>query len=412
VSGRRPAQAMLLGVAAIAVAIFVVTVPTFRQFFDLGVYRGAVRYWLLDGGDLYDFRYQASVYGFTYPPFAALVFIPLLATSWPVAVGVSVVLNAVAVGVLLRWYLVPILRRNGWPVWTPCAFAFLAMLMFEPSLDTFSFGQVNLALLVLVGADLGGLRAGRRWAGVGIGVATAIKLTPAVFIGYLFVTRRYRAAAVAAGTTFAATAFAAAIAPDSSREFWTGALWDTGRVGDVAYVSNQSLHGAAARLGLSSAWWPAAVAAVLVGWFLLVRRADVVGGFAMTGIVACLVSPITWVHHLVWLLPALFLLLGDALDRRDPRRLAALAAVCIVLSSSVVWLWWAGPHDWVAAIGSNTYVWISIGLLAAVPVSARADTWRSRRRWWWPASPRGPVAPVRRRTDAGLSPGPAGGPGA
>jgi alpha-1,2-mannosyltransferase len=74
-------QVLLVLGAAVAVGVFLVTVPTFRHFFDLGVYRGAVRYWLLDGGDLYDFRYQDSVYGFTYPPFAALVFAPLVATS-------------------------------------------------------------------------------------------------------------------------------------------------------------------------------------------------------------------------------------------------------------------------------------------------------------------------------------------
>jgi alpha-1,2-mannosyltransferase len=348
VSARR--QVLLVGAAAIAVGMFVITVPAFRHFFDLGVYRGAVRYWLLDGGDLYDFRYQDSVYGFTYPPFAALVFIPLLGTSWPVAVALSIVVNTAAVVLLLRWYL----------------------LVFEPSLDTFSFGQVNLALLVLVGLDLRGLQTGRRWAGVGIGLATAIKLTPAVFIGYLVITRRYRAAAVSAGTAFAATAFAAVIAPDSSREFWTDALWDTGRVGNLAYVSNQSLRGAVARLHLSSIWWLLAVAATLVVWFLLVRRADVVGGFALTGIVACLISPVTWVHHLVWLLPALFLLLGDALDRRDRWRMAALAAVYIVLSSSVVWLWWAGSDGLLGAIGSSTYVWISIGLLfATTPTPVR-----------------------------------------
>jgi alpha-1,2-mannosyltransferase len=367
-------QVLLVLVAAVAVGVFLVTVPTFRHFFDLGVYRGAVRYWLLDGGDLYDFRYQDSVYGFTYPPFAALVFAPLVATSWPVAVAISIGVNAAAVAVLLRWYLVPILRRNGWGVWTPCAFAFLAIAVFEPARDTFSFGQVNLVLLLLVCADLRGLRGDRLWAGVGIGIATAIKLTPAVFIGYLIVARRYRAAAVAAGTTAAATAFAAIVAPGSSRMFWTDALWDTGRVGNLAYVSNQSLRGVVARLDLSAAWWLAAVTAVLVVWFASVRRADEVTGFALTGVVACLISPVTWVHHLVWLLPALFLLLGDALDRRDQPRLAVLAVVYVVLSSSVVWLWWAGTQGWLAAFGSNTYVWISLGLLAAVP-AARSATY-------------------------------------
>jgi alpha-1,2-mannosyltransferase len=399
VSARR--QAVLVLVSAVAVGVFLVTVPTFRHFFDLGVYRGAVRYWLLDGGNLYDFRYQDSVYGFTYPPFAALVLTPLAATSWPVAVAISVVLNAVAVAVLLRWWLVPVLERNGWPVWTPYAFAFLAVLVFEPARDTFSFGQVNLVLLVLACADLRALRSGSRWAGVGIGVAAAIKLTPAVFIGYLIVARRYRAAAVAAGTMAAGCAVAAVVAPDASREFWAHAVWDTGRVGNLAYVSNQSLRGVAARLDVSPLCWASAVVVVLIAWVLIVRRADLVAGFAATGIVACLISPVTWVHHLVWLLPALFLVLGDALDRRDPARLAGVAVVYIVLSSSVVWLWWAGTDGWAAAVGSNTYVWISLGLLGVLAYRSRSRPWS-----WWSGRPRGADRPARRRTGAGLRPGP------
>ncbi len=374
-------QVLLVAGAAVVVGVFVVTVPTFRHFFDLGVYRGAARWWLLDGGDLYDFRYQDSVYGFTYPPFAALVFSPLAGTSWPVAVAIGLAVNTAAVIVLLLWFARPILRRNGWPVWTPLACTFLALLVFEPTLDTFSFGQINLVLLVLAGADLRGLQTGTRWAGIGIGVATAIKLTPAVFIGYLLVTRRFRAAAVAAGTAVAATLLAALVAPDASVTFWTDALWDTGRVGDLAYVSNQSLRGVVARLHGPATWWVAAVGVTLVVWFLLVRRADAVAGFALTGIVACLISPVTWVHHLVWLLPALFLLAGDALDRRDVRGLVVVGAVVALLSSDVVWLWWTGSGGWLAAVGSNTYVWISLGLLGAVgarhPQAAGQDPRRS-----------------------------------
>ncbi|XVV13884.1 glycosyltransferase 87 family protein [Actinoplanes sp. CA-131856] len=373
----RPRAFALVAVATIAVGVFLVTVPTFREFFDLGVYRGAVRYWLVGGGELYDYLYQGTEYGFTYPPFAALVFSPLALTSWPVAIAFSVALNAACVVLLLRWYLVPILRRHNWPLWTPAALVFLAVLVFEPARDTFSFGQVNLALLVLVCSDL------RRtqWRGVGIGLAAAIKLTPAVFIGYLILTRQYRAAAVASGTAAGATVLAFLIAPGTSRRFWTGALWDTDRVGNLAYVSNQSLRGVVARLDISSVWWLLAVAVILVIWWRGIRSVgtprDDAAGFAMTGIVACLISPVTWVHHLVWLLPALFLLAG----RASRRGLVVLAAVYVVLSSSVVWLWWAGADGLLAAIGSNTYVWISIGLLVALQAPGRA-TYR-----WWPRAP-------------------------
>jgi alpha-1,2-mannosyltransferase len=360
VTARR--QVLLVAAVALAAGVFLVTVPTFRHFFDLGVYRGAVRYWLLDGGDLYAFRYQHTEYGFTYPPFAALALSPLAAMPWPVAIAASVLVNAGAVVLLLRWYLVPMLGRLRW---APCALVFLAVIVFEPARDTFSFGQVNLVLLALVCLDLQGVIRGRRWAGMGIGLATAIKLTPAVFIGYLLVTRRYRAAAVAAGTTGLVSGLAVLMAPDASRTYWTEALWDTDRVGNLAYVSNQSLRGVVARLDGSPLWWLAAVVVVLAAWFVLVRRADVVTGFAMTGVLGCLISPVTWVHHLVWLLPAMFLLLHR-------RRFVALGAIYVVLSSSVVWLWWAGTDGWLAVLGSNTYVWICLVLLVALPRTAAA----------------------------------------
>ncbi|MCY1142748.1 glycosyltransferase 87 family protein [Actinoplanes sp. Pm04-4] len=377
----RRLQITVVVVAAVAVGVFLVTVPTFREFFDLGVYRGAVRSWLLDGNELYDFLYQNTEYGFTYPPFAALVFSPLALTSWPVAVALGIVVNAAAVVLLLRWFLVPVVRRYGGSTWFVCSLVFLAILVFEPARDTFSFGQVNLALLVLVLVDLRALATGRRWAGAGIGLAAAIKLTPVVFIGYLIVTRQYRAAWTATATAAGATALAALIAPSTSAQFWLTTLWDTDRVGRLEYVSNQSLRGVVARLELPSAWWLAAVAVVLAVWFLRVRLlrdasgpADHAAGFAATGIVACLISPVTWVHHLVWLLPALFLLTDAALRDRSRPRLAALAVAYVILSSSVVWLWWAGAHGFLAAIGSNTYVWISLALLLTVPFRAAVPT--------------------------------------
>ncbi|GIM89323.1 glycosyltransferase 87 family protein [Paractinoplanes toevensis] len=363
----RIARIVLVIVAAAAVALFLATVPTFRHFFDLGVYRGAVRYWLFDGGDLYRYRYQGTEYGFTYPPFAALTMSPLAITSWPVAVAASLVLNSAAVILLLRWYFVPILRRYRAPVWTGCALMFLGFLLFEPSRDTFSYGQVNLLLLVLVCGDL----RNKRFAGVGIGLAAAIKLTPAVFIGYLILARRYREAATATVTAAGATVLALLAAPDASREFWTDAVWDTSRVGRLYHVSNQSLRGVLARLDAPATWWLVAVVLVLAywSWWVRTRRPDAATGFAVTGVIAVLISPISWVHHLVWLIPGLFRLIDRALSAppRERRwRLAVLFAGFVVMSSSIVWLWWAHPHGWAAFPGSNTYVWLSIAVLIAL----------------------------------------------
>lgn len=243
--------------------------------------------------------------------------------------------------------------------------------LFEPLRDTFSFGQVNLLLLALVLADAWLLATGRgRWAGVGIGLAAAVKLTPAIFIGLLLLARRWRAAGLATAVAAAATVAAAWIAPAASRFYWTEALWDTSRIGRLDYVSNQSLQGVLARLVAphepSRAVWAALVLAVLCVWAWRVRTAvrteDWTAAFALTGLTACLVSPITWVHHLVWLLPSFAVLL------RHRRLLPLAAALYVLLCSSVVWLWFDDASGIGGFVGSNTYVWITLGLLLWLPV--------------------------------------------
>jgi alpha-1,2-mannosyltransferase len=217
--------------------------------------------------------------------------------------------------------------------------------------------------------------AGRRGAGVGIGLAAAIKLTPAVFIGYLLLSRQYRAAATATATAAGATILTAIVAPGPSRDFWTGALWDTGRVGRIEYVSNQSLRGVLARLEAPAIWWVAAVALVLAYWTWWVRTrrtpSDQAAGFAVTGIVACLISPVTWVHHLVWVLPALFWLL-------DRGRTTVVAIAYVLMCTSFVWLWWTHPFGWSAFAGSNLYVWIAAALMVTVTLHDRPSARRRR----------------------------------
>jgi alpha-1,2-mannosyltransferase len=197
-----------------------------------------------------------------------------------------------------------------------------------------------------------------------------------VFILYLLVTRRWRAAATATGTAAAATLAAAALFPDASREFWTAALWDTDRVGNPEYLSNQSLRGLLARLPLDSvesAVWLVGVLAALAYWVWRVRAAAAVGdevaGLALTGILGCLISPVTWVHHWVWLLPAIIRCVDAGLSpARDRRPLYLAAAAYLVLSSRVTWLWEHAPRPPLALIGSNLYVWFGIALLIWTPL--------------------------------------------
>jgi len=369
-------------VAALAagVTFFVLELAARHGFFDLRVYYGALNYWVHGGGELYDYYLPKSTYGFTYPPFAAIAMLPMAVTAWPVTILISVVLGVGATLVLLYWLVDPIARRQGWTRWFALAIAACLAAAFEPLRETVNFGQVNLVLVFLVALDLlVFVGRGSRFGGVLIGLATAIKLTPGIFIVYLLVTRRYRAALIASGTAAVATIAAAAVAPDASRIFWTDALWNTDRVGAVAFISNQSINGAVARLhpsDPSTLLWVLGVLAVVAIWFVRVRRAVAAGdemtGFALTGVLGCLMSPITWVHHLVWVGPAVVLLLDNALTARTRRRRWALlgffALAYALLCSRLVWefnLEWENPVGWFLA---SAYVWISIALLVALPI--------------------------------------------
>ncbi|OXS36724.1 glycosyltransferase 87 family protein [Streptomyces sp. XY006] len=348
---------------ALAVTVFTATVPLLRDFFDLRVYHGSIDTWVHHGGRIYDYRVPGTTYGFTYPPFAAVAMLPMSLLDLRTAIAAALLLNLAALALVLRLLAGPAWRRLGWFGW-----ALLACLLalFEPLRDTFSFGQVNVLLLALVLTDAALLASGRgRFAGVGIGLAAAVKLTPALFIGLLLVARRWRAAALATAVALAATALAALIDPDASRFYWTTALWDTDRVGRLAYVSNQSVQGILARLGEPDrAVWAAAVLPVLGVWAVRARRAVAAGdwtaAFALTGLAACLVSPITWVHHLVWLLPSFAVLV-----RTGHVRVAG--ALYAVLCTSVVWLWFDDASGIDGFLGGSLYAWITLGLLLRLP---------------------------------------------
>ncbi|MEU7410431.1 glycosyltransferase 87 family protein [Streptomyces sp. NPDC042638] len=388
-TGRGRLPLVLLLVAA--VTVFTATVPLLRGFFDLRVYYGAVHTWAHHDGRIYDYRVPGTTYGFTYPPFAAVAMLPLALLGRTTAVVVSLLVNLAALAGVLRVLAGPRWRRHGWYRWALC----LCLLpLFEPLRDTFSFGQVNLVLLALVLADCALLATGRgRWAGAGIGLAAAVKLTPALFIGLLLLAGRRRAAGTAVAVAAAATALAAWVDPAASRFYWTDALWDTSRVGRLDYVSNQSLQGVLARLGESGRpLWATAVLLTLCVWAWRGRRAVAAGdwtaAFALTGATACLVSPITWVHHLVWLLPSFAVLV-----RAGHLRIAG--ALYAVLCTSVVWLWFDDASGLGGFLGSNLYTWISLGLLLGLPVGLPAGQ---------PRADRPPLARSARATAPAPSP--------
>jgi alpha-1,2-mannosyltransferase len=266
----------------------------------------------------------------------------------------------------------------------------------EPVAQTLGFGQINLLLMALVLVDLA-QPDDRRWKGAGVGLAAAIKLTPAIFIGYLVLTRRLRAAVVACATFAAAVALGFLALPAPSRRFWFGGLFlNSERVGGVAYAGNQSVNGTLVRLlgGVSQArpaWFAAAL--VIGGGGLLLaawasRRGEELLGIATCALTALLVSPISWSHHWVWvvlLVPCGIRLLRD--PRSAPGGIRGgirggigtwiggwlgLAGLIALFLAGPVRLIWRPPHTgyleygWHGAqlIAGNLYVLLGLLLLA------------------------------------------------
>ncbi|MFG3284034.1 glycosyltransferase 87 family protein [Streptomyces sp. NPDC048111] len=311
---------------------------------DLLVYR-AEGQTVRAGADLYAMRATEARLPTTYPPFAALVFTPLTLFGVP---ALRTLATAANLGLLLALAQLSLrlagVRRPGAVLWV----AALAVWC-EPVWTTLRYGQINLLLAVAVLWDL--TRApGHRWAGAGIGLAAALKLTPALFALFLLIasfTRTRRGAgnfplalALRAGTVFCAATGAAALAlPHDSLRFWTSMVFEAGRVGNAEDTANQSLRGVLARLlhtGDPGPWWAVAAAVTAALGLTVAVRAELRGERAWAAlacaVTALLVSPVSWSHHWVWCVPVVVLLAAER------SRWAVLGAVFCSYA-----LWWV-PH--------------------------------------------------------------------
>src|SRR6478752_2157579 len=227
--------------AAFASWVFGEGIGQHHHQFDLRLYYDAINYSQPDAVNI--------SLGFTYPPVAALLMSPMGLLSYPVVLVISLI--AIVASAAACVYLV-LRERIRLPkplmlALTGVATAFAFTL--EPFRQTLSFGQINIYLALLVLVDLLVLgRRGSRWAGVGIGLATAIKLTPGIFIIYLLVVGRWRAALTAIGTVVAANLLSALVAPTETWKYFTSLMWESSRVGFLDTTTNQSINGLLARL--------------------------------------------------------------------------------------------------------------------------------------------------------------------
>ncbi|MDX3312316.1 bifunctional glycosyltransferase 87/phosphatase PAP2 family protein [Streptomyces sp. ME08-AFT2] len=272
---------------------------------------------------------------FTGTPFGGLVLKPLTraaeqALGWGWTSGT--LLLVAALGVIAARNLPRPPGRRTALLAAPVATSLLMLSL--PVRNAFWLGQTSIipVLLVVVGCFVA-----RDWRATGALIGLAAALQPAVllFAVLLWFTGRRRAAA-ASGAAFAGvTLLTWAAMPRDSYIYWVHHLAGTGLGGDADALANQSLHGALLRLGLSGPleiglFLSLGAAVASLGVRRAVRYArdgQLLLAVAVTGCAAIAVSPTTWQHQLLWVLPAV---VGRVGRRASDRCLWPVAVIMVM----------------------------------------------------------------------------------
>ena len=269
-------------------------------------------YWLAggevaQGADLYDNAYIGDL-PFTYPPFSGTLF------TWLSTLDDAPLILLWQGGTALALFTVImlVLRERGLKL-SPAMWLLGILLLCctpanEPVHGTLFFGQINIFLMLLVALDI--LPRKRALPGIGIGLAAGMKLTPA-YMGLVLLFQKRWWQAIIAILTFAVTVAIGFVTIPDAADFWTDAIFKSSRVGEHTNPGAQSIRSVMVRAwGIDGGWiWLAAVVTVFILTCLALRTAmkhrNNSAALALAGISSCLVSPFSWYHHWVWVLPML-----------------------------------------------------------------------------------------------------------
>jgi alpha-1,2-mannosyltransferase len=343
---------------------------------DLDIYRhGGLQ--LLYGRPLYAAELPAGGW-FTYPPFAAIVFIPLALMSFAAAKAIWMLISVVALDATI-WRCFKLLSyRADHQLWLLCAALSLVAVDIQSVRGTLWQGQVNLVLMALIMWDLTRLPHARLrgWA---VGIAAGIKLTAIVFVPYLLITRQWRAASNALVVAVATVALTWCALPADSAAYWLHAVFHTERIGSFTHPGNFSIGGILATLmepaPMPILWWLVAVGAATGLGLYASYRAQRAGyrllAITIIGLLSCAVPPLAWSHHWVWAVPLLVILLDRVVrTTRQIRWVWAASAVTVYL---VVFMW---LHAWLYQTShqlSAQYPTYVAALDAAIDTMTKAD---------------------------------------
>jgi hypothetical protein len=273
---------------------------------------------------------------YIYPPAFALLFAPLSLLAFGTAMNLWLALDLILLALFAALYV----RIRGpditWPegalIAVTCLFEFL------PLIWALAIGQTSLIVLALLtGTLLAWRRGADNTAGVLLGLAVALKLTPAL-IAVFFLWRGRRRIAWVSAAVFALIQIlsVAVLGWEVHRQFFLEVV--PGMSGGTTYFLNQSLGAFFNRLLTGSDvrqvdLVDSAAARLLAGLLFLIltaisaprlRRAAAgvpLGDelqFGCVLLLSLMASPISWTHHYLLALPALYAVMGNLGRRKRP----------------------------------------------------------------------------------------------
>jgi len=406
-----PALAGVVGVLGLIIATITTAIQVMLTDFpiDMVIYREGVKAFM-EGGEVYSVPMMAGdiALPFIYPPFGALVMVPL-AGDWfshAMAGDIMIVLSNLLIGLVVLLLAFALNRQRSTPFVSSDVIAAASLiwgivLIFEPVRLNNGFAQINIIIMVLVALDLIP-RKRLKWLPQGwlIGVAAAIKITPLAMLLYFLVRKEIKPIITAGISAIIATLIAAAVRWDVAWEYFSVKLLSMGTGGDfgvqTAYQSNSSIKGAIERLYTSQEGMEAASTITNIIWLCLAIITVVLGGWLMIALmnrglnieawminafIMLLISPVSWSHHWVWVAIAIPVLLYRAITWRHLNWAAGILISILSLWAILVvtvppkWYWADGINVWdmelVFKLVMNDFVWLSVMTMLAIAYMLR-----------------------------------------
>ena len=395
--------------------IIIATVATATQVMltdfpiDMIIYREGVKAFMA-GDEVYSVPMMAGdiALPFLYPPFGALVMVPL-AGDWfsdAMAGDIVIILSNLLIGliVLLLAFALNkqrVTRFASSDVVSVASLIWGIVLIFEPVRLNNGFAQINIILMALVALDLIP-RKRLKWLPQGwlIGVAAAIKITPLAMLLYFLVRKEIKPIITAGISAIVATTIAAAVRWDVTWEYFTVNLLSMGSGGEIgvqtAYQSNSSIKGFLERLYTSQEsmetasmittiiWFCLAIITVVLGGWLMIalmKRGLNIEAFIINAFIMLLISPVSWSHHWVWLTIAIPVLLYRALTWRNLNWVSGIMVSILGLWSLLVltippkWYWGDNINVWeqelVFKVVMSDFVWLALATMAVTAFMLR-----------------------------------------